>query len=49
MMEKSVIESRIRWDYENLSRRTGAQQSAAYREAVAREVAALDSEQQIGG
>ena len=42
-------ERRLRWDHENLSRKAGARQSKAYREAVAREIAALDSEKQIGG
>lgn len=50
--EKSAAlanEKRLRWDHENLSRETGARQSKAYREAVAREIAALESEHQIGG
>lgn len=42
-------EKRLRWDAENLSRETGARQSPAYREAVRREIDALESEQQIGG
>lgn len=45
----SVPERRLRWDHENLSRPTGARQSKAYLEAVTREIAALESEHQIGG
>lgn len=39
-------EKRLRWDHENLSRPTGARQSKAYRDEVAREIAALESEKQ---
>lgn len=44
-----VPERWLRWDHENLNRIAGARQSKAYREAVAREIAALESEHQIGG
>ena len=45
----SAAERRLRWDAENLKRKAGARQSKAYREAVAQEIAALESEHQIGG
>lgn len=41
----SVPERRLRWDAENLSRPTGARQSAAYREAVKREIERMESAQ----
>lgn len=46
---ETVPMRRLRWDHENLSRSTGARQSKAYRDEVAREIAALESEKQIGG
>lgn len=47
-MDRDEAERRLRFDYENL-KRLGARQSKAYREAVAREIAALESERIIGG
>lgn len=48
-MNRTDREKRLRWDEANLSRPTGARQSPAYREAVKREIAALENERIIGG